>query len=167
MGNDGGGDKTVNCIEEVKKAFFLSWIGDKDYAERIKRECQGELKEPELKERIREVSELSRSEWEIPSLLRENGINTGDLLRGSILELLERIARTSERREIEEIDGVRYSVTDLELMKIVRGYCERCYGYQVHFFQGGFAIRYEKLIYMETRGDPKEDMRNIIKNLEI
>ncbi|MEM4080504.1 MAG: hypothetical protein QXY37_04205, partial [Metallosphaera sp.] len=88
-------------------------------------------------------------------------------LRGSILELLERIARTSERREIEEIDGVRYSVTDLELMKIVRGYCERCYGYQVHFFQGGFAIRYEKLIYMETRGDPKEDMRNIIKNLEI
>lgn len=164
MENDGCGDKTLNCIEEIGKAYFLSWIGDKEFVDKVKRECLKQFEEPGLKEELAKISEMTRRDWELPALLRDHGVDSDRLVRATIHEFLERLSYTTEPREIETLGKVRFSVSNLEFVKVVRGYCENCVGYKFEMDAYGFGIRYEKLIYIETRGDAKEMIRKLVES---
>ncbi|WP_054836908.1 hypothetical protein [Metallosphaera hakonensis] len=79
----------MNCIDEVRKAFFLSWVGDREYVERVRRECKDQFGETGLKERIAKAIEKVSWDWEIPLALRDDGIDSAQLVSGAISEFLE------------------------------------------------------------------------------
>ncbi|WP_287690490.1 hypothetical protein [Metallosphaera javensis (ex Sakai et al. 2022)] len=150
-------------MEEIGKAYFLSWVGDRGYVERVRRECLKQFEEPALKEELARVAEMVKRDWEFPLFLRDHGIDSHRLVRAAIHEFLERLSFTTEPSTIESLGDVRFSVSDLEFVKIVRGYCESCTGYRFESDGNGFGIRYEKLIYAETRGDVREMIRRLIE----
>ncbi|MCY0862984.1 MAG: hypothetical protein OWQ52_11270 [Metallosphaera prunae] len=153
----------MNCIEEIGKAYFLSWIGDREYVDKVKMECLKQFEETGLKEELVRISEMAKRDWELPALLRDHGVDSDRLVRATIHEFLERLSYTTESREIESLENVRFSVSDLEFVKIVRGYCENCVGYKFEIDGNGFGIRYEKLIYAETRGNVREMIKRLIE----
>ncbi|MFP3205735.1 MAG: hypothetical protein RXS23_10195 [Metallosphaera yellowstonensis] len=155
----------MNCLDQLRKAYILSWVGDRQFVERTWRECRKELSEEGLRERVGKVLERADREWEIPSLLREEGIEGESLVREALGELLERLYRTTEEREVRRNEYVIYSVSDLGLKKVVRGYCERCYGYRSVNLEGGFGVRYEQMVYLETTGDADEALSTLLKDI--
>ncbi|QKQ99564.1 hypothetical protein GWK48_03400 [Metallosphaera tengchongensis] len=154
----------MNCSEEISRAYYLSWVGDKAYVDRVVSQCIKEFEERDLIKDIRKVMERINQEWLVPASLREEGVDSHRLVRSTLHEFLRRLSRSTELRDVKELDGIKYSVSDLGFTKILRGYCERCYGFEVQNWDDGFGIRYEKLIYAQITKDPISALRRLTTN---
>ncbi len=157
----------MNCEEELKEAFILAWIGDKDGVNKITRECIKELSS--YKSAIKEISKIRKEvnrDFEIPKKLREKGITTDDLLGLALLRLARRFSLTVDLKP--NYDGkLTYSIIDLGSKKILRGYCKECKGFHYIILKEnvGFAVEYDQIIYAEFLQDEKSVISKIEKEL--
>lgn len=147
----------MNC-KNLNKAIVMLWVGDSKEAEEDAKECMNLLKEeiPNLRILIKEAKIEAESEYLLPKTLREKGLNPEDLLKLAMYELSRRIYLFSGNTKSKERSGVIYLWLDLGIKKILRGYCEDCYGYVSTLLGSGFVVMVDGVIYAEFLGTDED-----------
>ncbi|AAK41059.1 hypothetical protein SULI_09300 [Saccharolobus solfataricus] len=162
----------MNCIENLHKAYILTWIGDYKTASELARECMQLLSDSvEIRRKVKEVLKKADREYKISKKLREESINTTDLIQVALYYLAKRLSVKKDNDiEIIEKGNIKLSVIEHLLVKEVRGYCEGCRGYKYSLLTSakGYLILYDEIIYAEFFEGNKDDVINeILKNTKL
>ncbi|EZQ01756.1 MULTISPECIES: hypothetical protein [Acidianus] len=159
----------MNCIDRIREAYLLSWIGDAKGIRTIERECRKEISSwnKEIKGIIKIRGEVDR-EFELPAKLRERGITNVELIHVGLGKLMKRLLRTADA-DVKKDGEFRYSISQAGFKRILRGIRkERGYNFQILPENSGFVIAYNEIVYAEfVVGREEEVVRNIKKLLNI
>ncbi|AWR93426.1 hypothetical protein [Acidianus brierleyi] len=157
----------MSCIDDLNRAFLLSWIGDVKNSNKIVEKCIRDLKDAKrIKKDINNAIEKSSRLFEVPSILRKEGISEEDILRLTLYEFSKRISRSDYERIIYTEGKLIYSINSNGFKKILRGIEFDRKGYTFSFINScnGFVIAYNQIIYAELLCDNIEAaIKEIIK----
>jgi hypothetical protein len=142
----------MNCIEDLNKAFLLSWIGDSENSNKIIVKCLRELKDSKtIKKDINEIIQESVNIFEIPNTLRKEGISEEDILRLILYEFSKRISHSNYKNTVYIRNKLTYSIESNGFKKVLRGIEINRKGYSFSTLKScnGFVIAYNQIIYAE------------------
>ncbi len=142
----------MNCIEDLNKAFLLSWIGDSENSNKIIEKCLRELKDSKtIKKDINEIIQESVNIFEIPNTLRKKGISEEDILRLILYEFSKRISHSNYKNTVYIHNKLTYSIESNGFKKVLRGIEINRKGYSFSTLKScnGFVIAYNQIIYAE------------------
>lgn len=157
----------TNC-EKISLALLYAWIGDSEKSREISRECVENLKDSafEIRRKIKEIKSKVDEDYLLPKALREEGIESEDLVKLALYELSRRIYIFSSISEAEEYKGIRYAITKSGYKSVIKGFCEICKGYNIKKLNNGYLVQLEGIIYGEILGDiTKEDLAKLLEEL--
>lgn len=155
--------------EKLPLALLYSWVGDSKEAERISKECIESLRESisSIKNKVREVRAKIERDYELPEALRQEGIESDDLVKLALYELSRRMFMFTDGLKAEIYKGVKYSIVNHGYKVIIKGYCSECKGYKLKKDDSGFMISFDGLIYGEFIGPfDKDKFIKIIEELK-
>jgi hypothetical protein len=161
----------MSCIENLHKAYILTWIGDYETASKLAKECLQLLSDSkQIRKKIREIVINTDRNYEIAKKLREEGITTTDLIQLALYNLARKFSiRRENIVEIIERNNIKVSIIKNSLTNELRGYCEGCKGYKYSLLKkgNGYFIVYNEIIYAEfSEGDINEIIEEIIKSIK-
>lgn len=146
----------MSNIDDLNRAFLLSWIGDIKNSKKIVEKCIKDLKDAKsIKKDINNAIEKSTTLFEVPIILRKEGISEEDILRLTLYEFSKRILRSNYENTIYNEGKLIYSITSNGFKKILRGIEFDRRGYTFSFINScnGFVIAYNQIIYAELLCD--------------
>ncbi|WP_221287174.1 hypothetical protein [Stygiolobus caldivivus] len=140
----------MDC-KNLTKSLVELWIGNSKETEKLSKECMDSLKDEihELREKIKQIKREVESNYLLPELLRDNGITSQDLLKLALYELSRRMYIFSGANISKERSNLKYMWVDLGFKKIIKAFCEDCYGYLSVQLDNGFIIMVDGVIYAE------------------
>jgi len=146
----------MSNIDDLNRSFLLSWIGDIKNSKKIVEKCIKDLKDAKsIKKDINNAMEKSTTLFEVPIILRKEGISEEDILRLTLYEFSKRILRSNYENTIYNEGKLIYSITFNGFKKILRGIEFDRRGYTFSFINScnGFVIAYNQIIYAELLCD--------------
>jgi len=158
----------MNC-KNLNRAIVMLWVGDSEKAKENAKECMNSLKEEinNLRSLIKEAKMEAENEYLLPKTLREKRLNPEDLIKVAMYELSRRIYLFSGNTKSKERSGIIYLWLDLGVKKILRGYCEDCYGYISTLLSNGFVVMVDGVIYAEFLGiDENKAVESIVEAIK-
>lgn len=147
----------------------MLWVGDSEKAKEDAKECMNSLKEEinNLRSLIKEAKMEAENEYLLPKTLREKRLNPEDLIKVAMYELSRRIYLFSGNTKSKERSGIIYLWLDLGVKKILRGYCEDCYGYISTLLGSGFVVMVDGVIYAEFLGtDENKAVESVLEAIK-
>ncbi|QGR18801.1 hypothetical protein [Stygiolobus azoricus] len=158
----------MNC-KNLNRAIVMLWVGDSEKAKEDAKECMNSLKEEinNLRSLIKEAKMEAENEYLLPKTLREKRLNPEDLIKVAMYELSRRIYLFSGNTKSKERSGIIYLWLDLGVKKILRGYCEDCYGYISTLLGSGFVVMVDGVIYAEFLGtDENKAVESVLEAIK-
>jgi len=155
--------------EKISLALLYSWLGDSKGAQEISKDCIESLRDSvfEIRKKVRDIKSKVDEDYLLPKALREEGIGSEDLVRLALYELSRRIYNFTGISEVEEYNGIKYTVIKSGYKSVIKGYCEKCKGYNVKKLSNGYLIQLEGIIYGEILGSiTKEDITKLLGDLK-
>lgn len=156
--------------EKISLALLYSWVGDSKEAREVSKKCIENLRDSVLKirEKIKEVKSRVNEEYLLPKALREEGIESEDLVKLALYELSRRIFNFSGGiLEVEQYNGIKYIVIKSGYKSVIKGFCETCKGYNIKKLDNGYLIQLEGIVYGEILGSiTKEDLIKLFRELK-
>ena len=154
--------------EKISLALLYSWLGDSKGAQEISKDCIENLRDSvfEIRKKVKDIKSKVDEEYLLPKALREEGIESEDLVKLALYELSRRIYNFSGISEVEEYNGIKYAIIKSGYKSVIKGFCEKCKGYNIKKLSNGYLIQLEGIIYGEILGNiSKEDIMKLLEDL--
>jgi len=155
--------------EKISLALLYAWIGDSKEAQKISKECVENLRDSifEIREKIKEIKSKVDEDYLLPKALREEGIESADLVKLALYELSRRLYNFSGISKVEQYNGIKYTVIKSGNKSVIKGFCETCKGYKIRELDNGFLTMIEGIVYGEVLGNiVKEDLTKVLEELK-
>ena len=155
--------------DKISLALLYAWVGDSKEAQKISKECIENLRDSifEIREKIKEAKSKVDEDYLLPKALREEGIESSDLVKLAFYELSRRIYNFSGITEVEQYNGIKYTVIKSGYKLVIKGFCETCKGYNIKKLDNGYLIQFEGILYGEVAGNiAKEDLLKLLKDFK-
>lgn len=154
--------------EKISLALLYSWLGDSKEAQEISKDCIESLRDSvfEIRKKVKDIKSKVDEEYLLPKALREEGVESEDLVRLALYELSRRIYNFSGVSEVEEYKGIKYVIIKSGYKSVIKGFCEKCKGYNIKKLSNGYLMQLEGIIYGEILGSiTKEDVMKLLEDL--
>ncbi|GAA5420109.1 hypothetical protein [Sulfurisphaera tokodaii] len=155
----------MDC-EKISLALIYLWIGESNDAKDIAKNCIETLRDSitDIREKIKEVKIKVEDEYLLPYYLRNEGINSDDLVKLGLYELARRIQLFSGDLKSKEYNSIKYSIINNGYKVVIKGFCKDCNGYKFKELKNGFIVQLDGLIYGEVIGNIREE--DLIKEIK-